>query len=153
TLNGLASWKNGKLIHYPELNGFAVGRAIQDHDGSIWAAARSTTVGKLCEIRNNVNKCYGEGVLDPNVFSLHEDAKWNLWVGTTDGVWRWKPGPPEFQVISKDRDSLQDIADDPDGGLLIASRGALRRLKDGKVETAYALPAALRRFNTRMLRD
>jgi signal transduction histidine kinase/ligand-binding sensor domain-containing protein len=153
TSNGLASWKNGKITPYPELSGLFVGRAIQAHDGSIWAAARGATTGKLCEIRNNVTKCHGESVLGPSAFSVHEDGKGSLWVGVNAGIWRWQPGPPEFHVISKERDFVQDIADDQDGALLIASRGGVRQLIGGKIQMAYPLPAPLRGSDARMLRD
>jgi signal transduction histidine kinase/ligand-binding sensor domain-containing protein len=153
TLDGLASWKDGKLTQYPELSGFAVGRAIQDREGSIWAAARGSTVGKLCEIRNNIAKCYGESVLSPAPFALHEDRKGYLWVGVANGVWRWKPGPPEFYLLSKERAYVQDITEDRDGALLITSQDGLLRLIDGKIQMAYPFPALQRGLGTRMLRD
>jgi signal transduction histidine kinase/ligand-binding sensor domain-containing protein len=153
TLNGLASWKDGKLSQYPELSGFAVGRAIQDHEGSIWAAGRSATFGKLCEIRNNITKCSGESVLGLNPYALHEDSKGSLWVGTTDGVWRWKPGPPELYPVSGQQGTVQAIAEDADSALLIAWRGGVRRLEGAKSQMRYPLPAPFQGLDTTMLRD
>ena len=35
TLEGLASWREGKLTQYPEVAGGIVGRVIQDREGTI----------------------------------------------------------------------------------------------------------------------
>src|SRR5512133_3803405 len=43
TLDGLASWKNGRLNRYREFDGFFVTRIIQDHEGSIWVGGRNPT--------------------------------------------------------------------------------------------------------------
>jgi ligand-binding sensor domain-containing protein len=37
TQEGLASWKDGKLTHYPELAGRFVQRLLEDREGVIWA--------------------------------------------------------------------------------------------------------------------
>src|SRR6202789_2326358 len=37
TAEGLASWKDGKLTHYPELAGQMLGRIMEDREGVIWA--------------------------------------------------------------------------------------------------------------------
>jgi signal transduction histidine kinase/ligand-binding sensor domain-containing protein len=153
TINGLASWKNGTLTQYPELSGFAVGRAFQDREGSIWAAARGTAFGKLCQIRNDNAKCSGENVLGPFASRVYEDGKGNLCVGTGNGVWRWKPGPPEFYLLSKERAFVPDVAEDLDGALLITTQGGLGRLIDGKMQMAYPYPARLRGLDARILRD
>jgi ligand-binding sensor domain-containing protein len=144
TSNGLASWNNGKLTQYPEVSGFLIGRATQDHAGSIWAAARTDTNGRLCEIRNGKANCYGEDVLGPGAFSVHEDRTGNLWVGVNNGLWRWKPGPPQFYSVPKQPASIQTILDDEDGTLLFPTPGALKRLANGTVEMAYPFPIPLR---------
>src|SRR5690349_15987796 len=58
TLEGLASWKNGRLNQYREFDGFQVARIIQDHEGSIWAGGRDGAgTGKVCEIGNGKTQC------------------------------------------------------------------------------------------------
>src|SRR3984957_16813464 len=52
TFNGLASWKNGKLIQYSEFGGLQIRALVEDHEGSIWAGTNGPADGKLCEIRN-----------------------------------------------------------------------------------------------------
>ena len=41
TREGLASWKDGKLTHYPELAGQSTGRLLEDREGTVWAGAYS----------------------------------------------------------------------------------------------------------------
>ena len=42
---GLASWKDGKLTHYPDLDGQSVVALLEDREGTVWAAAREFPVG------------------------------------------------------------------------------------------------------------
>ena len=152
---GLASWKDGKLTRYPELAGHLILAVVEDREGVIWAGGYSVPTGRLCAIRNGSARCYGEdGSLGEAVSSLNEDSKGNLWVGVTDGLWRWKPGPPKFYPLAGELHGLRGLAEGDDGGLLIAFRGAIIRLVDGKAEEAYALPAAVRQLSVRkLLRD
>src|ERR1700758_4421784 len=39
TSKGLASWRNGKLTRYPQLDGFYVVSLLEDHEGTMWAGA------------------------------------------------------------------------------------------------------------------
>jgi signal transduction histidine kinase/ligand-binding sensor domain-containing protein len=155
TRNGLASWKDGKLTQYPELAGLVVGPMIQDHEGVIWAGARPAVgSGKLCEIRESGIRCSERSEVGRGVFGLYEDRKGNLWVGTLEGVWRWKPGPPQFYPVPNQSDGIQDMVEDEDGSVLICVPGAIKRLVDGKAQAAYLLPAGMRGFQIhRMLRD
>jgi ligand-binding sensor domain-containing protein/signal transduction histidine kinase len=155
TRNGLASWKNGKLTQYAEFAGLRVSRILEDHEGSIWVGARGIPDGKLCEIRSGSIRCHPEiGGLGHGVFGLHEDAKGNLWVGLLAGVWRWKPGPPQFYPVPGEPNGIQDMVDGGDGGLLISTKAGLMRLADGKVQMAYPFPGAIRGFSaTHLLRD
>src|SRR5229473_1753066 len=49
TVKGLASWKDGKLAHYPELAGQILGPLLQDRKGTIWVG--SYNPGRLCAMR------------------------------------------------------------------------------------------------------
>jgi signal transduction histidine kinase/ligand-binding sensor domain-containing protein len=155
TASGLASWKNGKLTQYAELAGFSVYRLLEDHQGSIWAGATGVPNGKLCEVQTGSVRCYPE-ITDPGrgVLGLHEDGKGNLWVGLLTGVWRWKPGPPQFYPVPEEPAGVQGMADGEDGTLLVSTKGGISRLVDGKVQMAYPLPATMREFYAkRLLRD
>ena len=156
TLNGLASWKNGKLTRYAELGASAIFALVEDREGSIWAGSSGPPDGKLCEIRNGSVRYHPEmGGVSHGVFGLHEDATGNLWVGLETGVWRWRPGPPDFYAVpGLLNDRMQGMTDGEDGALLIATTGAVMRLADGKAEVVYRFPAARPGFRVlRMLRD
>jgi signal transduction histidine kinase/ligand-binding sensor domain-containing protein len=155
TWNGLASWKNGMLTQYAELAGW-IFALFEDDEGSIWAGTNGPPDGKLCEIRNGSVRCHSElGGVGHGVFGLYKDGKGNLWVGLETGVWRWRPGPPEFYAVpGLPNGRMQGMADGEDGALLIATTGAVMRLADGKAEVVHPFPAARRGFRVlRMLGD
>jgi signal transduction histidine kinase/ligand-binding sensor domain-containing protein len=156
TFNGLASWKNGKLIQYAELGGSQIRALVEDHEGSIWAGTNGPPDGKLCEIRNGSVRCYPEmGGAGHGVFGVHEDGKGNLWAGLEMGVWRWRPGPPEFHSVpGLPNGRMQGMTDGEDGALLIPTTGAVMRLADGKAQVVCPFPTARQGFRVlRMLRD
>jgi ligand-binding sensor domain-containing protein/signal transduction histidine kinase len=153
TLKGLASWKDGKVTLYPELAEKTVSKMLEDREGTVWVSGRSVAPGRLCAIHNGSIQCYGEdGTLDHGPTGLYEDSKGNLWAGVTDGLWRWKPGPPKFYPLAGEPDGIQGISEDDDGTLLIGWHG-VQRFVDGKIQ-AYPLTAALGQFRAkRLLRD
>ena len=154
TSKGLAGWKDGKLTQYAELDGHYIFKLLEDREGSVWASGLSVTTGKLCAIRNNGVRCYGEdGALGRGAFNLYEDSKGNLWAGVKDGLWRWEPGPPTFYPLAGEPDGIQGLGEDDDGALLVGWRGGIHRFVDGKTE-AYPLPATVGQFRARrLLRD
>ena len=111
--------------------------------------------GKLCAIQRGAVSCYGEdGSLGNGVLGLYQDRNRNLWAGTRTGLWRWKPGPRKFYPIPGDSSGIQGIAEDDSGALLIALRGRVVRLADGKLQIAYRYPApAPQSFARARLRD
>jgi len=64
-------------------------------------------------------RCYPEmGGVGHGVFGLHKDGKGNVWVGLETGVWRWRPGPPEFYAVPGLLNGrMQGMADGEDGSL------------------------------------
>ena len=154
TTKGLASWKNGKLTHYPELEGQDVIRMLEDREGTVWIGSiLLPSSGKLCAIRGGNPQCYGEdGSFGLGVLGLFEDSKGNLWVGTGTGLWRWKPGPPKFYSLPE-LGGIRALEEDVDGALLVGWKGGIWRFIDGKTE-AYPLPRGLQPFTaTNLLRD
>ncbi len=155
TLKGLASWKDGKLTQYPELAGRFVFALLEDHEGTVWAGgAELPTGGRLCAIQNGSVHCDGEdGSLGPGVLGLYEDRKGNLWVGVENGLWRWKPGTPEFHPMPGSSDSIRAFCEDDSGALLLATQNGIQRIIDGKIEP-YSLPGSDQQFRPqRLLRD
>jgi len=151
TWKGLASWKDGKLTHYPELAGQDILALLEDREGTVWAGGFSSSTGKLCSIQPAGARCYGEDdSLDRGILSLYEDGGANLWAGAANGLWRWKPGPPKLYSMSDRPDSLIEGGN---GAILGATHSGIRQLVGGKTE-AYALPGAERQFRpSRLFRD
>jgi signal transduction histidine kinase/ligand-binding sensor domain-containing protein len=139
TLKGLASWRDGQSIQYPELAGIPVYALAEDDDGIVWAGTIDAQgKGRLCSVRGNAVQCHGQdGSLGPGVYSLYVE-KGNLWVRTFAGVWRWKPGPPKLiSMPALGPDGPQGISEDD--GVLISTLRGLRRLRGEKVEI-YPVP-------------
>jgi ligand-binding sensor domain-containing protein/signal transduction histidine kinase len=151
TDKGLASWNSSRLTHYPEFADQFVFGLLEDRDDSVWVGTFSFPTGKLCAIHNGSVQCYGEdGSLGRGVLGLYEDSKGNLWLGVKDGLWRWKPGPPEFLPLLGVSQGPQILAEDFDGALLICIGGGIKRLVDGKTEN-YPLPGPVGQFKANRL--
>jgi len=153
TILGLASWKDGQLTHYPELDGEIVEALLEDHEGTIWVGTWAPPVGRLCKIQSGNTQCYGEdGRFGSGVTSLYEDSAGHLWAGGMTGLWRWQPGPPKLYPMADPTLRINALIEGDDGGLLIAKKSGITRLKNGKVE-AYPLPAGLQFRPNNFLRD
>jgi signal transduction histidine kinase/ligand-binding sensor domain-containing protein len=155
TTKGLASWKGDRLTSYPEFAGRAIGTLLEDREGSVWASVLAfPPPGKLCAIVKGSVQCYGEdGRFGYGVTGLYEDRQGNLWAGVLNGLWRWKPGPPQFHPMPDEPDGVEAFGEADDGALLIGTHNGIRRLADEKND-AYPLPRAMRQFRgRRMLRD
>jgi signal transduction histidine kinase/ligand-binding sensor domain-containing protein len=139
TTKGLASWKERKLIQYAELSGQAVFALLEDHAGTIWASGRaSTDPGRLCAIHSGSSQCWGEDGV------LYEDSKGNLWVGVFRGLWRWRPGPPQFYSMPDELAGIHGFGEDDDGALLIGTHDGVKRFVDGKA-VEYSLTGTAQR--------
>jgi signal transduction histidine kinase/ligand-binding sensor domain-containing protein len=156
TWKGLASWRAGKLIQYPEFAGLLVSALLEDREGTVWVGTLSfPPPGRLCAIQKSRVHCYGEdGAFGYGIFSSFGDSRGNLWVGVRDGLWRWRPGTPKFYPLPGVPNGIQGLAEGDDGAPLIATQSGIRRLVNGKIEAAYPLPGAARQFGTlKLLRD
>src|SRR3984957_20437213 len=153
TDKGLASWKDGKLTHYPELAGDFAFSLLEDSDGALWAGTGDLKEGRLCAIRNGGEQCYGQdGSLGRGVYSLYEENG-HLWASTDTGVWQWKPGPPKlYPMMVVGRDFRQDLNDDH-GRLLISVQGEIRQLANGRVERYPMSPTGAPFESKQLLRD
>ena len=134
TLQGLASWKDGKLTHYPDLDEQGVVALLEDREGTVWAAAEGIPTGSLCALRSGGTQCYGkDGSLGVFVEALYEDPAGELWVGGAHGkLWRWRPGPPKPYVMPDKVVTAQALIAGDNGTLLIATPNGIRQLVDGK---------------------
>jgi ligand-binding sensor domain-containing protein len=138
-LRGLASWKAGKLTHYPELEGQRIEALLEDREGTIWAGGWAPSAGTLCSIQSGNAHCDGrDGRLGSGVTALYEDGEGNLWAGAMDNLWRWKPGPPKLYSLADPAQVMYALTGSDDGGVLIARRNGITKLKHGVIE-AYPL--------------
>src|SRR4029077_6216603 len=158
TMNGLASWKNGRLARYPALAGLIVASILDDHNGTVWVGGSYSVMsspGKLCSINGtNVNCDELGGALGHSISGLYEDSHDVLWVVARDGVWRWRPGPSRFDQVPFGTFWVQDVVETGDGSLLIPLPGRLGRLGDGKLETQLSFPTPARNVEgVHILRD
>jgi signal transduction histidine kinase/ligand-binding sensor domain-containing protein len=154
TFQGLASWKDGKLIQYPELAGQGVAALLEDREEAVWAGTVGVPTGRLCEIHGGSVHCQGEnGSLARGVVSLWEDSKGNIWAGAMTGLWRWKPGLPKRYPMSDSISEIRSLTEGDNGALLLSMPGGIRQFLDGKTGT-YPLPATRPQFKpTSLLRD
>jgi signal transduction histidine kinase/ligand-binding sensor domain-containing protein len=154
TTKGVASWKNGKLTRYPDLDGQMSYSLLEDRQGTIWSASEPDFAApSICAVEKSGVHCYGkDGSLAAGglIVSLYEDREGDLWAVAGSGIWKWKPGPPKFYPLSIGSDYLDGIAEDDAGGLLIGMKGGIRRFSDGKTG-AYPLPAGAQAVPTRTL--
>lgn len=153
---GIASWKDGKLTVYPELDGEMIHSLLEDREGTIWSSGeKEFSPSTICAIKNGGVRCHGEdGSLGEGwIVSLYEDKKGALWAVGKNGIWRWKPGSPKFYPMPFGSDYLDGLSEDDNGKLLIGMQGGIRSFIDGRVE-AYPLPGKVQPFLTRtLLRD
>ena len=157
TMNGLASWKNGRLVRYPALSGLIIASILEDHKGTVWVAGNYSlsSPGKLCAIDGTNVGCDGSGdALGHGISGLYEDSHDVLWVVTRGGIWRWRPGPPKFYRVPFGRFWVQDVVEAGNEALLIPLPGRLARLERGKLETQIPFPAEARNVEgVHILRD
>jgi signal transduction histidine kinase/ligand-binding sensor domain-containing protein len=151
--HGLASLKDGRLTHYPELDGQTIQALLEDREGTVWVGGWKPSLGKLCTIQNGHTQCYGEdGRFGNGVTALHEDRDGNLWAGGITGLWRWRPGPPTLYALKDPALEVTALSEGDGGGILVARRSGITLLKEGRAEP-YPLPAGLQFAPNRLLRD
>jgi signal transduction histidine kinase/ligand-binding sensor domain-containing protein len=124
TLNGLAQWKDGKLIVHARPGRF--GALLEDREGVVWAGHTRalTELPPLCRSAAGDFRCFGSSDSLPLHFvsALHEDRDGELWIGGDSGVCRWRSGNPDCHTLpgmanSGDKLGVFSITDDPEGGL------------------------------------
>jgi len=156
TQAGLASWKDGKLTHYPELTGQEITALLEDSQETIWVGSLGTPTGRLCAIQSAGVKCHGEdGSLGSGVFSLAE-YQGHLWAGTARGLWQWNTdfptGLPKVYSLADPLAEPNTLFEGDNGNLWIGLRGGVGQLAGGEVQP-YPLPGVGNFRVERVLRD
>jgi signal transduction histidine kinase/ligand-binding sensor domain-containing protein len=126
---GLASWKDGRLVTYPELAGELIGSLVEDSQSTVWVGTISLPHSRLCAIRRAVECAGQDGRFGVGIFSLHVEAN-RLWVGTATGLWRWTPDEPQRYETSTY--TITDIRT-VDGRILLAMTDGMRQVVGDKL--------------------
>ena len=153
TRGGLASWKDNRLLRYPEIPQQPIGALAEGRDGTLWVGTWLSPSGRLCAIRSGAVQCYGQdGSLGFGVLSLFaEDG--NLWAGTGSGVWRWEPGPPKRYGNPEPSNQINGFSKSDEGRLLIATSSGFKQLAGETIETPPITGRGRRASPHRLLRD
>lgn len=77
---------------------------LQDHSGRIWLGTKSNGLVLVDKQTLKIVRTYGEkeGIANNCVFSVLEDAKNTLWIGTANGMSRFIPESGKFKNYDKD---------------------------------------------------
>ncbi len=161
TDKGLASWKDGKLTTYPDVQGRRVDSLVQDTEGTLWFGVENPA--RLCAVRAAKTQCYGSEHFGQSIPALYKDRQGNLWVSSETGLWRWSPGRPERYNVPGEAVKAHELLEDEKGALAMAVSNSLgvisgagdglKQLVDGKIR-AYPLPDIAGQFRpTRLLRS
>ena len=132
TVDGLASWKEGKLTTHPAFAGFGVLSLAEDRDDTIWISGVLIESGRLCAIRRGAVQCHGsDGVFGRWTSSLHvaDDA---LWVAADTGLWQWTAQSPKRHSLADPLYSGPNSFAEADGEVLFAARSGVGHIVDGK---------------------
>ncbi len=152
TRAGLASWKDNRLLRYPDIPEQPVAALAEDDAGTLWVGTWISPTGRLCAIRTGTVQCYGQdGALGWGVLSLFEENG-NLWAGTGSGLWRWHPGPPKLYG-NLNPGAFNAFSKSDDGHLQLGTTFGLKHLAGERID---ASPLAIRGRPpdiTRLLRD
>ena len=152
TRAGLASWKDGHLTQYPELAGYSVMAAMEDHQGTTWVGAFALPSGRLCAIRNDKVQCFGQDGRFGSIVSSLCEYKGEVWVGAETGLWRWKPDAETLYPISDPTHEILALIEGDNGVLWLSTRGGIEQMVDGKVQP-YPLRAGMPLVPRKLLRD
>jgi signal transduction histidine kinase/ligand-binding sensor domain-containing protein len=142
---GLAHWKEDKLTTFPEVSVF-VESILEDRSGAIWITRSQLRddKGPLCQVIADSLHCHGsaEGISFLYAQPLATDSLGNLWIGSSLGIVRWKPGSSATYLSPGLRDSkglagVSAIAAGPQGVLWVGMERSgkglgLQRLVEGQ---------------------
>ena len=136
---GFASWKDGKLTKYPELDGFSIPALLEDHQGTVWIGDISPSGGNLCTVKAGKITCSGARAFGQGVTALYEDRKGNLWVSAATGLWRWAPRRSERFEFAQGVTLASSLTEDDTGVLVLVTNSGPKQLASGKIQD-YRMP-------------
>ncbi len=152
TARGLANWNDLNLINLSANPAF-IETILQEPQGMVWVTRSQVRddSGPLCEVTGSALHCHGASDGIPFVYGqpLFRDMLGNLWVGSSQGLCRWRPNDAKTYVDSalirsKGLAGVSAIAAGDNGSILVAMRRVgkglgLQQLSQG-VWKDYILP-------------
>ncbi|HET9448074.1 MAG TPA: two-component regulator propeller domain-containing protein [Steroidobacteraceae bacterium] len=156
TLDGLASWRDGKLTQFPLFAGFGINALAEDSEGTVWVAAmQEPRIARLCSIRKTGASCEaGNELLGNWVASLHVDSLDRLWVVSAAGLWEWRPGPRQLHAIPEGAlGTLQGVTEGAQQSMLVATRRNIAQIANDGQLSLLVPDAPLPTQPARLLRD
>src|SRR5262245_47396227 len=94
-----------------------------------WILQRGTLGVEDCTLSMNFWVCHGQDCsLVSFLSSVYEDIQGRLWVLSSKGMWRWRPGPPRLYPRPGLTGVRQALTENDDGVILIATGVGLSEL-------------------------
>ncbi len=135
TSNGAYIFSEGKFLPV-QLNTNYILSIVQDRRGKIWIGShRGVRIAEDNQHPQVINLTNSEGLPNDITTCTYIDRQANIWVGTVDGLARWKDG---VMKVYTTRDGLSDnhvmaVYEDRDGNLWVGtSKGGINRLSGGR---------------------
>jgi signal transduction histidine kinase/ligand-binding sensor domain-containing protein len=135
TSAGLASWKDGRLVAYPQLAGAFIGALIEGSEGTVWAGTVEVPRARLCAISSTVECVEDAAIFGNGVFSLFEE-RGTLLVGAATGLWRWQAGRAIRYATAVPH--VSDISRGAEGALLVVTQTGISLLAGDSI-AAYPI--------------
>ncbi len=136
TESGLNRFQDGKIEIYTRQNGLSRDkiRAIrEDRSGALWVA---TNGAGLVTVRNGkVEPLPGaEDLVDPIGRSLIQGKDGSMWVGTSDGLFRYQEGNRSVFTTEDGLSSnmVRSVYEGTDGALWVGTADGLSQIRDGR---------------------
>jgi signal transduction histidine kinase/ligand-binding sensor domain-containing protein len=120
TTKGLASWKDGKLTSYSELNGSRISALLEDRTGTVWVATDEPRI------------------FEANVGPINADSEGKFWVGLEKGSGKWKSGRPKSFEMPGAESGLPPLREHEKSALLTSRDGRVPGLVNWQVGRSKA---------------
>jgi len=133
TSNGLFKFLDGRFVYVPLPRTFFTGIA-EDALGRIWLASHGgiwilDDQGKML-----FSLTRADGLPDNTITSIYADLEGNIWIGTNNGLVRWRNGATRIFSTADGLSSshINLSLEDRDGNLWVGTNTGLNRLAGGK---------------------
>src|SRR5262249_38269235 len=144
------------IANTPELSAMEVRGLYEDHEGGLWIATYPSGIRRLKDGRFTVIATK-EALAGHRARCFREDRAGTFWIGTTNGLTRWKDGALTPFPLTEESGKAVDVTklvEDRDGDLWIAtSRLGLGRLRNGKLTWLTSADGLAQNYVAALLAD